>query len=444
LDAYTVEKRFIHRQGHPVWARLTLSLVRDAHGRPYYEVAIVENITDRKRAEEALTSANARLAEADRRKDEFIAILSHELRNPLAPIRYALPLLQRERLGQPAARAVAVVDRQLLHLTRLVDDLLDVSRITRGKLELQKDYVTLGSIVNAATEAASPIVTAARHTLKINVANDPIWMHADAARLAQVVTNLLNNSAKYTPRGGEIALEAGTEGGEAVIRVRDNGIGIPAEALPTIFEMFRQVSGPDRGRGADSAGPDKTQGGLGIGLALVKRLVEMHGGSIDARSDGPGRGAEFVVRLPIAREASARQAAAAPAAWRAPDRRLKVLVVDDNADLVEMLATLVSTLGHDVRKALDGRSAVSAATAYRPDVVFLDLGLPVMSGVEVARELKRLPETAGAILIALTGWGQAEDLRQTTEGGFDHHMTKPTDPKKLERLLAQLASEMRP
>jgi signal transduction histidine kinase len=388
-------------------------------------------LAERRRVEEALRDANARLGDADRRKDEFIAILSHELRNPLAPIRYALPLFRRGELDETAARALGVVERQVEHLTRLVDDLLDVSRITRGQIELRQEYVTLGSILTSAVEPASPAIAAARHTLELSVPDEPIWLYADPARVAQIVTNLLNNSAKYTPRGGRIILDAAREESEAVVRVRDTGIGIPPEALPNLFEMFHQVT----------ARADKSAGGLGIGLSLVKRLVEMHGGTVEAHSAGVGQGSEFVVRLPIAGDAQASEECHETPAAPEVGRRLKVLVVDDNADLVDMLATVVTELGHDVRKALDGRSAVAAARAYRPDVVLLDLGLPVMNGIEVARELRRLPDGAGLRLVALTGWGQPEDRRQTQEAGFDQHLTKPTDPKTLAALLARYAAE---
>ncbi len=408
--------------------------VKQGNGAISGLVFSLRETTAHKRAEESLrqerASAEEALREADRRKDEFLAVLSHELRNPLAPIRYALPLLQRERLTDAAGRAVGVINRQVDLLARLVDDLLDVSRITRGKIELRCEHVTLESILTAAAEAASPAIVAGRHRLQMVVPDDPVWLYADPARLAQVVTNLLNNSAKYTPRGGEITLETRRDDGHAIVRVRDTGIGIPEEALPTLFEMFRQVNHPDT-----------SQGGLGIGLALSKQLVEMHGGSIEAQSAGIGHGAEFVVRLPVAKDAKVDEAPP-PTSGIAPPtgRRLKVLIVDDNADLVEMLAAGVSALGHDVRKALDGRSALSAAISYRPDVVLLDLGLPVMGGIEVARQLRRRPETATARLVALTGWGQAEDRRQTEEAGFDRHLTKPTDPKTLERLLAEFAS----
>jgi len=410
--------------GRLVWRLVNAQPVYDDGGRLLGAVASFFDITDRKRAEDALR-------ESDRRKDEFIAVLSHELRNPLAPIRYALPLVQRDPLSPTAARAAEVIDRQVEHLTRLVDDLLDVSRISRDKIELRRETVTLADVVAAGADASSPAIHAARHTLRLDLPAEPVWLHADPARLSQVVTNLLNNSARYTPRGGEIVVAARQEGEQAVIRVRDNGIGIPGEALPTIFDMFRQVNRPD-----------SSQGGLGIGLALVKRLVEMHGGTVEARSEGMGRGAEFVVRLAVADVAGA-GGSADRGAQRPAGQRLKVLVVDDNADLVEMLALLVEAGGHDVRKALDGRSAVSAALAYRPDVVLLDLGLPMMSGLEVARELRARPETASARLVALTGWGQAEDRRQTEEAGFDRHLTKPADPETLNRLLREFGSTER-
>lgn len=386
----------------------------------------VRDITERKQAEESLR-------EAARRKDEFIAILSHELRNPLAPIRYAVPLLQREQLAESGVRALAVIDRQLGHLTRLVDDLLDVSRIATGKIELRRDHVTLGAVVTAAIEGASPAVAAGHHTLKVAVPEEPVWLYADAARLAQVVANLLDNSAKYTPHGGRIELEAGQEDDHAFIRVHDSGVGISAEVLPSVFEMFHQGNTPFVSH--------KSEGGLGIGLALARRLIEMHDGAISAHSAGVGQGAEFVVRLPLARPA-APSAMPAMMCTTTGRRSLKVLVVDDNADLVDMLAALISGLGHDVRKALDGRSAVSAALSYRPDVVLLDLGLPGMSGIEVARSLRQHPETVDARLVALTGWGQAGDRRETAEAGFDYHLTKPTDPDTLERLLAKFAAEV--
>ena len=423
---YDLEYRVRRHDGAYEWFKVIGRPISDAAGKVVKWFGLAINVENLKRAEAALS-------DADRRKDEFIAVLSHELRNPLAPIRYALPLLQRDRLDEAGDRAVAVIDRQVAHLTRLVDDLLDVSRITGGKIDLRREHVTLAAVLSSAVEAASPAIATARHTLRMAVSDEPIWLHGDPARLAQVVTNILNNSAKYTPRGGEITLEGREDDGHAVIRVRDTGMGIPEDALSTVFEMFRQVNRPDR-----------AQGGLGIGLALARQLVEMHGGTIAASSDGPGQGAEFVVRLPAARDPEGGAVSLAGGATKRAGRRLKVLVVDDNADLVDMLATVVERAGHDVRKALDGRSAVSAALSYRPDVVLLDIGLPVIGGLEVARELRRRPETAHARLVALTGWGQAEDRRQTAAAGFDRHMTKPTDPKALERLLVELAASAGP
>jgi signal transduction histidine kinase len=384
------------------------------------------DVTARKAAEAALRRANDELRESGRRKDEFIAILSHELRNPLAPIRMALPLLMRDRQSESGTRALGVIDRQVTVLTRLLDDLLDVSRISRGKLDIRPQRTSLGAIIKAAVEASSPLIMAGRHDLRLLIPDDPVWIRADLARLTQVVTNLLHNSVICTPPGGRIELEAGREGDRAVVRVRDNGIGIPTQALPDPFEMFRQVKRADQ-----------PQGGLGIGLALSRRLTELHGGTIEAHSDGVGRGAEFVIRLPLV------DTAAAPILRStAPPRNhrlLKVLIVDDNEDLIEMLSAIVTDLGHEVRKALDGGSAVDAAASYHPDLVLLDLGLPVLSGIDVARELRSRPETSRVCLVAITGWGAPEDRARTREAGFNHHLTKPVDPEELIQVIAQCA-----
>jgi two-component system, chemotaxis family, CheB/CheR fusion protein len=401
--------------------------VRDVHGQVQAWVGINLDITERKEAEEGLARANAALAEADRRKNEFIAVLSHELRNPLAPIRYALPLLGEERLGAAGRRATEVIDRQVAQLSRLVDDLLDMSRITAGKFELRREHVTLRSVLSAAVEAASPAVAAAGHSLDISAPDSPVWLHADAARISQAITNLLNNSARYTPQGGCIRLEAHADQGHCVIRVTDNGIGIAPKALPTLFERFRQVH--------DKKGP---QGGLGIGLALAKQLVEMHDGTIEAHSAGANSGAEFVIRLPLAAVAPGPQEPQARLCGETAC--LRVLVVDDNIDLVEVLAMVVEAAGHQARKAFDGRSAVSAALEYQPHVILLDVGMPEMDGTEVARELRRHPEMAGTRIIALTGWGQDDDRRRTAEAGFDEHLTKPTDPQQVLRILEQVAA----
>jgi len=429
---YSIDYRVNRPDGGMRWV--------EAHGLAVFEgdgaarratsfVGTVADITRRKQIEESLREANAALAAADRRKNEFIAVLSHELRNPLAPIRFALPLLHAQPLDEAGHRSLAVVARQTDHLARLVDDLLEVSRITSGRIELRREHVSLASVLMAAADAASPSITERRHTLKTTILDDTLWLHADPPRLAQVVTNLLDNSAKYTPPGGEIGLEAWRENGDAVVRVSDNGIGIPTDSLPCVFEMFRQVERPD-----------KPQGGLGIGLAVSKRLVEMHGGTIEAHSPGIGQGSQVVVRLPLA-GAGHGLGAQTPRheCTAAGGPSLRVLIVDDNADLVEMLAVVVEAAGHRVRKALDGKGALGAAVSFCPHVVFLDLGLPDLSGLEVARELRRHPETRNARLVALTGWGQEEDRRRTEEAGFECHLTKPADTKAIERVLAEAA-----
>jgi PAS domain S-box-containing protein len=392
----------------------------------------IRDITERKQLERRLELRADEGAEASRAKSEFLAILSHELRNPLAPIRYALPQIEQALQDEGARAALAVVTRQVNELVRLVDDLLDITRITSGKVALTREVVTLDAIVSAAVESASPLIHAGRHSFAITATppEEPIWIEVDQHRVSQVIVNLLTNAAKYTPRGGTITLEADREDDHAVIRVRDNGIGIPPAELPRLFELFWQVKAPT------AAG---SHCGLGVGLALAKRLVEMHGGTIEAHSAGAGQGAEFVVRLPLAvvTPKEGEQQQPLPAAAR---KRLKVLVVDDNVDLVEMLGASITQMGHEVRKALDGRSAISAALSFRPDAVLLDLGLPVVNGLDVARDLRRRPEMANVRLVALTGWGQDEDRERTSAAGFDYHLTKPTEPETLERLLTHLAA----
>ena len=390
----------------------------------------VRDITDRKRLERQLEEQTRNIAEANRLKSDFLAILSHELRNPLSAIRYALPHIHKAPLDQPARTALAVISRQVTQLVRLVDDLLDVTRITTGKIALQREPLRLQVVITAAVDAVSPVIRAARHALEVVMPDEPLWVEVDADRVSQVISNLLTNAAKYTPRGGKIRLDVSREAQHAVVRVIDSGMGISADQLPHLFEMFMQVNLPD-----------KSQGGLGVGLTIAQRLVQLHGGSIEAHSDGPGRGTEFVVRLPIALAPGATKPERRRPSSTPASRRLKVLIVDDNNDLVHMLELAVAGMGHEVRKALDGRSAISAALSFRPDVVLLDLGLPVVSGLDVARELRRHPEMTNTRLVALTGWGQEEDRHRTSKAGFDHHLTKPTDPEELEGLLATFATE---
>jgi PAS domain S-box-containing protein len=408
----------------PRWVNAVYVPTRDRFGMTDGWVAVITDITAHRELEEALR-------EADRRKDEFLAILAHELRNPLAPIRNSLHVLCLAIRDDPATRGVGeIIERQVNHMVRLVDDLLEVSRITRGKIELRKERVEVADVVRNAVETSRPLIEEARHELTVTVPPGPLPLEGDPVRLAQVFANLLNNAAKYTEEGGRIWLTVRREGGEVVILVRDNGTGMPAEMLPRIFELFTQVD-----RSADRA-----RGGLGIGLTLVKSLVEMHGGRVEARSDGPGRGCEFVVRLPLA--GGPRPAAVTGPEDRPPDglARRRVLVVDDNRDAATSLGMLLRLLGADVHVVYNGADALEALGAYRPSVVLLDIGMPGMDGHEVARRIRERPESRELTLIALTGWGQEGDRRRSQLAGFDHHLTKPADLGALQALLLSLDS----
>ncbi len=363
--------------------------------------------------------------EADRRKEEFLAILAHELRNPLAPIRNALEIMRLPGTDAPTtAWARDMMERQVHHLVRLVDDLLDLSRVLRGKIELRKEWVTLATVVARAVETSQPVIDARGHELTVSVEAEPVLLEADPVRLAQVVSNLLTNAAKYTERGGKIWLTARREGDEVVIRVRDTGIGIAPDMLPQVFGMFVQA------KSASSL----AQGGLGIGLTLVKTLAEMHGGRVEAHSGGPGRGSEFVVRLRPARPVTEGGEKAEAGKVAAPVRR-RVLVVDDHADAANTLAALLRLGGHEVRVVHDGPAALAAAAGERPDVIFLDIGMPGMDGYEVCRQLRRTPGLEDVLVVALTGWGQEEDRRRTREAGFDLHLVKPPEPDTIYEVL---------
>jgi signal transduction histidine kinase/CheY-like chemotaxis protein len=386
------------------------------------------------RQAEGLKAVEEALREADRRKDEFLAVLAHELRNPLAPLRNALHVLrQNGPVGETFTRMRDMMERQVRQMTRLVEDLLDVSRIGRGKIKLRRERLDLASVVRNARETSQPLIEAGRHELTVALPEPPVYVTGDPARLAQVLANLLNNAAKYTPDGGHVWLTTRREGDEAVVRVRDNGAGIAAETLPHVFEMFTQS-----GRLLDRA-----DGGLGIGLTLVRRLVELHGGSVSAHSDGPGAGSEFVVRLPLAPGAPDGRPAEGPEsegdkAPASPARR--ILVVDDNLDSAESLATLLQFAGHDVRVAHDGPGALKAAKEFLPDVVLLDIGMPGMSGYQVARKLREEPELRHVMLVAQTGWGQEEDRHRAKAAGFDYFLIKPIVPRELHGLIARLAA----
>jgi PAS domain S-box-containing protein len=408
-----------------LWCRALPSL--DADGRTAKWVGIASDVTARRRTEEELRRTEAALREVDKRKDEFLATLAHELRNPLAPIRYAVRLLRPDAAPAVIAQGRDTIDRQAAHMARLLDDLLDMSRITRGAIELKRQTIDLRQAVEDSIEVARPMIEGVQHRLEVRTSPQPVPVDADGTRLAQIVGNLLQNAAKYTDPGGSIAVAVAAEDGRAVLRVQDTGIGLSAEMQARVFELFSQVH-----RSITSS-----RGGLGIGLAIVRRLVELHGGTIDVRSEGLGRGTEFVVRLPLA----ATVAAAAPGnvVPLFGGTRRRVLVVDDNEDAAESLATLLRLSGHSVQVAYDGAGAIALAETAHPDVVVLDLGMPRMSGFEVARWLRRQPWGAGIRLIAVTGWGQEEDRRRSREAGFDRHLTKPVDP---DDLLAELGAEL--
>lgn len=413
--------------GHQVAVLAHASPIHDASGKLLGAINVLVDISERKAAEKALS-------EAGKRKDEFLATLAHELRNPLAPIRNAVEYL---RLKGPVESdlqwAMDVIARQLEHMTRLVDDLLDVSRIARGKLELRRQRVDLMEIVRAAEETSRPIIEARDQRLTISAPSRPIYLEADAARLAQAISNLLNNAAKYTEPGGDILLVAGMRDASIVITVKDTGVGIPQEMLPHIFDMFMQVN---RSR-------DRAQGGLGIGLTLVKRLVESHGGSIEAHSDGPGNGSEFIIRLPAQAMSSLRQPGTetehSPAA-----SPLRILIVDDNVDAAITLETLLRLRGNLTRLAHDSIEALAAATELRPDVALLDLRSPKLDGYQLAKKIRLQSWGSSVSLVALTSFGDdQEDRRCSKTAEFDHHLVKPVDPGALMQLLAHLQSQPR-
>jgi PAS domain S-box-containing protein len=392
--------------------------IRDEHGRVVGSVLVFRDISARKRVE-------AELRDADRKKDEFLALLAHELRNPLAPIRNGLEIVRRSpAAGEAFARVRGIMERQVAHLVRMVDDLLDVSRISRGKVALKKERVDLAAVARSAVETVEPTVRELGHELTVALPPAPVVADGDPTRLAQAVGNLLTNAVKYTDPGGRIWLTVERQGGEAVVTVRDTGIGIPAEVLPKVFDLFTQ--------GDQSL--EKSRGGLGIGLSIVKRLVELHGGTVEAKSEGRGRGSEFVVRLPAV--ADAPRPVATDGAVGAVARRT-VLVVDDNADAAETLGLMLSLMGSEVHTARDGLEAVERAAAVRPDLIFMDLGMPNLNGFDATRRIRSEPWGRAVRIFALTGWGQDEDRRKSHEAGCDGHLVKPPDPAVLERVLAE-------
>ncbi len=363
--------------------------------------------------------------DADRRKDEFLATLAHELRNPLAPIRQAALISKAPGATDAQKRwSHDVIDRQVQHMSLLLDDLLDISRVTRGTLALRMQPTELSTVIDSAVETARPTIDAKRHVLSVDVPAEPMKFTADPLRVAQVLSNLLTNAAKYTDPEGQIRLSAGCEGEDVVIRVKDSGIGISAAALPRVFNMFSQVHSTT----------DRSEGGLGIGLALAQGLIELHGGTIEANSEGLGCGSEFTVRLPRRAVQTPKTAAHKPAATSSTLRR-RILIADDNRDSAETLAALLRLEGHDVTSVHDGPVALSAFTEIKPDVALLDIGMPGLTGYEVARRMRQSNSGASLTLIAITGWGQDIDKERAYAAGFDHHLTKPVDPHRLAELL---------
>ena len=407
--------RVRHADGRARWVMDRGRGVYDTAGVAVAIEGFVGDLTRQREAEEALR-------ETDRRKDEFIATLSHELRNPLAPLRTALHLLRQRAAGNGSDRLFETMDRQVAHLVRLVDDLLEVSRISRGTLDLRRDRVSVPAIVRGAIEAAEGLIQASSHALHVTLPGEPVWVDGDPVRLTQILTNLLNNAAIYTEPGGRIEVRADCRDGVVELAVRDNGAGIDPERIGELFEMF--VRGERNGR---------PQGGLGVGLALARRLAEMHGGTVVATSQGPGTGSEFVVRLPAIEAPAQVDTTARTTDAAAP--RLRVLVADDNSDAAEMTALLLSSLGCEVRTVHDARSAIAEAERLRPDLLLLDIGLPDANGYEMCRRIRSADWGAAMAIVAVTGWGQERDRRESADAGFDLHLVKPVEPEALTQLV---------
>jgi PAS domain S-box-containing protein len=423
VDTYDIEYRILRHDGEVRWINDRGIVIGFKDGRPYKLSGIATDITERKRVEEERRGT-------DRRKDEFIATLAHELRNPLAPIRNVVSLLQRQGSLDPnVRRARDVVSRQIDHLTRLIDDLLDVSRITSDKLELRKERVNLAEVINLAVESSHPLIDEHRHKLSILLPGEPIYLHADKLRLAQVIMNLLTNAAKYTPEGGRITLSAEHDGEEVAVRVTDSGVGIAADQLSQIFDMFYQAN----------RSYEQLHGGLGIGLTLARRLVEMHGGQVQAHSAGINQGSEFVVRLPIFVEQLQPQKGIANAETTTATVH-RILVVDDYGESAETLAELLRLEGNEVKIAHDGLKAVEVAENFRPAVVLLDIGMPKLNGYEAARKIREQPWGKNMVLIAVTGWGQEKDRNRSREAGFNAHLLKPVNYSELSQLISSLST----
>ena len=414
----------VRKDGRRFWANVVLTALRDEQGELRGFAKVTRDLTERRRVDE--------LVQADRFKNEFLALLAHELRNPLAPIRSAVQVLSRQSPANPEmAQAQEIAERQIRHMARLLDDLLDVARISQGKLEIRREALDVREIAGRAVAAELPFIEERGLEMSVDLPGGPLGVDADPVRLQQILVNLLNNAAKYTDAGGRIALSARSEGREAVIRVRDTGIGIDPAMASRLFEPFVQVERREK----------RSVGGVGLGLAVVKRLVELHQGSVHVFSAGLGRGSEFVVRLPQVPIGSSVRESRPSAAVRAPGSAKRILVADDNVDAADGLKLLLELNGDQVRVAYDGVSALRVAREFNPQIALLDVGMPKLDGFEIARRLREDPQTRHTILIAVTGWGQAEDRRRSKEAGFDYHLVKPVEPSALERLLETIKTK---
>lgn len=417
----------VSKQGRLIDISLSVSPVRDSAGRIIGASKVARDITERRRAEAALR-------EADKRKDHFIALLAHELRNPLAPLRNGLQVIHLSRDANDVVQARDMMDRQLGHMVRLIDDLLDISRVSQNKMELRRSRVLLKDVISSAVETVRPAIEEAGHELFISLPSNPIYLDADLTRLAQVFSNLLTNAAKYTERGGRIMVAAERREAEVIVSVQDTGTGIPREALPRIFDMFSQV---DRSI-------ERTTGGLGIGLALVKALVEMHGGTVTAKSEGQGLGSVFTVKLPVLERTGPTLTAAVPDGEPPAKGSRRILVVDDNRDSANSMAMMLKLTGNEVRTSHDGIEAIEMAEAFHPDVILMDLGMPKLNGYDATQRIREQPWGRGMVIIALTGWGQDADRIQSKSVGCDGHLVKPVSLSDLGKLLSELEDAATP
>jgi PAS domain S-box-containing protein len=421
----------VRKDGSRLWISGVLTRLDQDGGEVRGFAKIMRDLTAQKRMEDTLRKRTGELATANAHKDRFMAVLSHELRNPLAPIRNVATIIGQQTADNPILQhATMILDRQVRQMTRLVEDLLDAARIATGKVKLNKELVEACVIVQRAVETTRPLIEERKHHLTVTLPKEPMWLHADPARLEQIVVNLLNNAAKYTEEGGRISVAAEREEGKAAVRVRDTGIGISPKMLPHVFDLFTQ----------DETTLHRKQGGIGVGLGVARSLVEMHGGTIEARSEGEGKGSEFVVRLPLLAGRPTERLKSRESV-KLPSQSLRVLVVDDNTDSADSLATLLQLSGHEVRAEYSGAAALQMAATYQPEVVLCDIGMPVMDGLEVARRLRQRLDMSKVVLVAMTGYGQETDRQQTQEAGFAYHMVKPVDFQQLHDLLAVLADD---